>query len=267
MNEETRDRWPRPRFVFVAGLHRTGTSLIARSLGAHPRISAIAGSGAPEDEGCYLQGAIPHTALDGIPGHYATDERQHLVEGCTFDRLETRDRMLSDWTPWFDRQADWWLEKSPVNLTRMRLYQQLFPMSHFVVVLRHPAIMAEALQKWSHRSVGELTKYGLDAYDRMQTDLDYLHCATVIRYEDLVARPETIRQALFAFLELPDHVSSIAIRNGNADYEAATPIDRQTEARLARLGYGAGGEVHEIAPVVRHPLRNIKERTERLLIS
>ena len=109
------------RFVFVAGLHRTGTSLLARILAGHCDVSAITDAPVPENEGCYLQGAIPHTALDGRPGHYATDPSQHHTENSPRNTLETRRRILEDWSPWFAPDRKWWLEKSPVNLTRMRL--------------------------------------------------------------------------------------------------------------------------------------------------
>ena len=69
------------RHIFVAGLHRSGTSLIARLLAEHPDIAAITDAPVPESEGCYLQGAIPHAARHGVPGHFATDPEQHLVEG------------------------------------------------------------------------------------------------------------------------------------------------------------------------------------------
>ena len=84
---------PRSRFVFVAGLHRTGTSLLARIIAAHPAISAIENAPVPESEGCYLQGAIPHTALDGRPGHYATDPLQHHTEQSPWNTLETQRRL------------------------------------------------------------------------------------------------------------------------------------------------------------------------------
>ena len=247
------------RFVCVAGLHRTGTSLTARILASHPSVSAIAGSRVPEDEGCYLQGAIPHTAKDGLPGHYATDPAQHHIEGSRYDTLETRNRLLADWSGWFDPAAPWWLEKSPVNLTRMRLLQQLLPRTHFIVILRHPQAMAAALAKWSDRDAGELVDYALDAYDKMAEDLAFLHAVVVLRYEDLVARPDAIRAGLLAFLELDDHDPGIAIRAGNADYRLAGEV-RETQAdRLARWGYAPGGGIESFEPVIRHPLRSVRE--------
>ena len=56
----------------------------------------------PEDEGCYLQGGIPHTALHGKPGHFATDPAQHFTERSGWNTLETKHRLLEDWSPWFD---------------------------------------------------------------------------------------------------------------------------------------------------------------------
>ena len=247
------------RFVCVAGLHRTGTSLTARILASHPSVSGIEGSRMPEDEGCYLQGAIPHTAKDGLPGHYATDPAQHHVEGSRYDTLETRNRLMADWSGWFDPDAPWWLEKSPVNLTRMRLLQQLLPRTQFIVILRHPQVMAAALAKWSDRDPGELVDYALDAYARMAEDVAYLHAAVVLRYEDLVAGPDAVRAGLFAFLELDDHDPGIAIRPGNADYQVDGSVSETQADRLARWGYTPGGGVEPFEPTIRHPLRAVRK--------
>ena len=257
----------RNRFVFVAGLHRTGTSLLTSLLAQHPAISTISGSPVPENEGCYLQGAIPHTALHGRPGHYATDPAQHLVESGPFDNLPTRDRMLADWSRWFDPQAAWWLEKSPVNLIRMRLYQQLFPTCQFVVILRHPEKMAAALAKWCDRPAAELIDYALAAYRIMLEDFSRLHWAVVIRYEDLVADPRRYAAALFRFLDLPDNPVAMTIRDGNADYpDCARMSDRQA-AQSAVFGYGKGGKVLGFDPLLHHPQRAIREDVGRILVS
>ncbi|GAB5349883.1 sulfotransferase family protein [Alteriqipengyuania sp. 357] len=248
------------RYVFVAGLHRTGTSLLARLLGDHSRIAAIENAPVPENEGCYLQGAIPHTALHGRPGHFATDPAQHLIEGCAFDTLETKQRIESDWARWFGAGSPRRVEKSPVNLTRMRLYQQLFPTCQFVIILRHPAAMAAALRKWMADDASELIDYGLDAYDIVAQDLLYLHSALVIRYEDLVARD--LRPALFGFLGLdPGVPTAVALRDGNTDYDDLPRMRQGQINRASQWGYGADGAALPFEPIVRHPLRAIREAT------
>lgn len=251
------------RYVFVAGLHRTGTSLLAELVGSHPDIAAIEAAPVPENEGCYLQGAIPHTARDGIPGEYATDPAQHLTERDLLNTLETKVRLEREWGDWFDPAKPWRIEKSPVNLTRMRLLQGLFPLAQFVIVTRHPAFMAQALAKWSDKGADELAYYGARAYSRMLADLDYLHAAMVLRYEDLVRNPPRSLRAIEAFLDLPERISPRKLRDGNTDYNPA----RGSAGTVEELGYGANGTVNPHRGWVRHPLRAVRERTEAILAS
>lgn len=252
------------RYLFVGGLHRTGTSILARLLAAHPSIAGIENAPVPENEGCYLQGGIPHTAMHGRPGHYATDPAQHLIEGCAFDTLETKQRMEADWSGWFTGPSQWRIEKSPVNLTRMRLYQQIFPTCQFIVILRHPAVMAAALAKWVDKDPAQLIDYGLDAYDIVARDLCHLHAVAVIRYENLVNG--ALLPGLFAFLDLPVRSSpAIELRDGNSHYDCLPAMSTEQVARAREWGYGVNGEVLPIEPIVRHPLRSIRETTREAL--
>ncbi|KAF0676009.1 sulfotransferase family protein [Profundibacterium mesophilum] len=254
---------PRHRYVFVGGLHRSGTSLTARLLARHPSISGIEGAPVPENEGVYLQGAIPHTARHGIPCHFATDPAQHLIEGCVHDRLETRIRLEADWAPWFEPDAPWRVEKSPVNLTRMRLYQQLFPLSQFVVVLRHPQAVAAAMAKWTGRPVHELVAHWIEAHDRLLSDLPHLHAVMVMRYEDLAADPAGCAARLHAFLDLPASgaVMEEDIRDGNLDYaSAAKPMEAEMARAVSRWGYSDALRADpSYRGELRHPLRRVAE--------
>jgi len=47
------------QYVFIAGLHRSGTSVLARCLREHPQISGFRNTGVPEDEGQHLQDVYP----------------------------------------------------------------------------------------------------------------------------------------------------------------------------------------------------------------
>ena len=249
------------RYVFVGGLHRSGTTLVARALEAHPDVRGLSHAPVPEGEGVYLQGAIPHTARHGVPGAFAEDEAQHLVEGGRHDTLEVRDRLRSDWEPWFAPGGLWRVEKSPVNLLRARLYQQLFPASQFVFVVRHPVASARAVAKWSDRSEAALLGHWEAAHRRLVDDLSHLHAWLVLRLEDLVASPDGEVARLFAFLGLdpvPPHRP--VERDGNEGYLAAgdaPPLGPMGRA----FGYAAGEPrpVRASAHRGAHPLRAVRE--------
>ena len=239
------------RYVFVGGLHRSGTSLVARLLEEHPQISGIQGAPVPENEGCYLQGAIPHTARHGIPCHFATDLDQHLVEGCAFDTLATRERLEADWAPWFDAAKPWRVEKSPVNLTRMRLYQALFPLSQFIVVVRRPGFVAAAMRKWTDMGDDAVMRHWAEAHSIVEEDLTYIHRWLLVRYEDLVRNPVRERERMFDFLGLPVCPSALAIRDGNDRYRS-TVSDAASDEKP--FGYGPR------AVAGRHVLRTVNEK-------
>ena len=247
------------RFIFIAGLHRTATSLLADMLGQHSAIATIANAPVPEQEGAYLQGAIPHTAQHGRPGHFATDPAQHYTEGHPHNSLETRDRLWSDWKGWFDCARPWLLEKSPVNLIRMRLLQALFPTSKFIVILRHPQMMAAALQKWTDQSEDDLTRYGLQAYRQMAEDLPHLHSYFVLRYEDMIAAPDRCIGALHAFMDLPPEPVTHDLRDGNLDYDVREELVPELQKGLAEWGYTPGGGTSAFDPLIDDPLRHVRE--------
>ena len=256
-----------PRYVFVGGLHRSGTSLVARLIAAHPEVAAMTGTGVPEDEGVFLQGAIPHTARHGVPGRFAFDPAQHHTEDSPFNRLETLRRLERDWEPHFPPDRPWRLEKSPVNLLRTRLYQQFFPMAHFVLVVRHPYAVAQATGKWSDDGTLALVRHWAHAHELMLEDLRFLHAALVLRYEDLCDDPAATLWSVFRFLQLdPGLARPGPVREGNADYAGLTGLSLPDEA--VRLGYRPSlfdRDLLSPALAVRHPLRAVREAVAEAL--
>ena len=248
-----------PRYLFIGGLHRSGTSLVNRLANALPGAGGITGSAAPENEGVYLQGAIPHTAQSGRPMHFATDPAQHLTEDHPLNRLETVIRLERDWAPWFAPDLRWRVEKSPVNLTRMRLLQQLFPMAQFVVMLRHPEAVAASVASWVDAAPGALIDHWIAAQAQMLADLPHLHAVMVLRYEDVTAEPDRALRRIAAFLDLPPAALPEGIGDGNRAYEGAERMTAGQALEAARWGYGPGLSVGPWEGLVQHPLRAVRE--------
>lgn len=204
----------RERHVFVGGLHRSGTSLVARMLAAAEGATGLVGTGFMEDEGHYLHDVVPSVRDFGGPGRFAFDERSHLVEPAS-GAQELRDRLVAAWHPyWGDPQAAIRIEKSPQNLLQARFLQGVFPDAAFVMVLRHPAAVALATRKWTgigppgarrflpKRSLHSLIEHWVVAHDRFAQDRGMLADVRVVRFEDVVADPSIVSEDLMSHLGL-----------------------------------------------------------------
>lgn len=248
-----------PRYVFVGGLHRSGTSLVNRLVQGLPGIGGITGAPVPENEGVYLQGAIPHTAQSGRPMFFATNPDEHLTEDHPLNALETRLRLDHDWDPWFADGLTWRVEKSPVNLTRMRLLQQLFPLAQFIIVVRHPEAIAASVASWLDQPAAALHQHWVDAHRQLMGDLPYIHAVLVVRYEDIVADTGAAVRQLAAFLDTTATGPTEVIRDGNAAYTGASSFNSGLVSAAADWGYAPELKIQPFAPIVQHPLRAVRE--------
>ena len=93
------DRMTDHRLVFVGGLHRSGTTPLARCLAAHRQISGFANTGAEEDEGQHLQTVYPPARAHGGPGRFALSAAAHLTETSPLLTPEAATILLQQWTP------------------------------------------------------------------------------------------------------------------------------------------------------------------------
>lgn len=235
-------------FVFVTGLHRTGTSLLHRLLRAHPHIGGFANTGVYEDEGQHLQSVVPSAMAYGGPGRFGFDARAYLDETSPLATRENARKLFDEWAPHWDLSKQYLVEKSPTTLVRMRFFQALFPNSVFVVILRHPIAVTKATGKWAKTNTRTLMEHTTRCYERAADDLPHLHRHFVLRYEDLVAQPERALVAVCQFIGVPPIPLAEPVRaDVNSRYFHAwrhgplafrrRRIARDYEARVRRLGY------------------------------
>jgi hypothetical protein len=237
------------RFVFIAGLHRSGTSLLFQCLREHPLISAFANTGVPEDEGQHLQSVYETGRRYGGPGIFGFDPNAALTESSSLVREDSRSRLFADWARYWDLEKPVLLEKSPPNLIRTRFLQALFPNSYFLVLLRHPLAVSYATQKWSGTSLEALIEHWLVCHDRFLEDKSHLQRVLVLRYEDFVSAPRSVLETIYGFLRIPAHPTGLEVlahsnqsyfqrwqHHRTASIEVESLISRY-EPRVRRFGY------------------------------
>jgi hypothetical protein len=191
------------RFVFLAGLHRSGTTLLARLLAAHPEISGFSDTGAPADEGQHLQTVYPSDHEHGRPGRFGFAPEMHLTEASPLVSDENALRLFEEWSPHWDLSCRFLLEKSPPNLLKTRFLQALYPDSAFIVIVRHPIPVSIPTAKWrGTRRFDRMFEHWVHCHALFAADREHLNRVHVLQYEQLVSDPAGQLRRIFDFLEL-----------------------------------------------------------------
>ncbi len=206
------------KFLFIGGLHRSGTSILHRLLREHPQTSGFDNTGVMEDEGQHLQSVFASAHHYGGPGRFAFNEAAHLTEQSELINQANRDKLLREWGAYYDFSKDVLLEKSPPNLVRSRFFRELFPSARFVFIVRHPIAVTLATEKWSNSSLLEGFQHWQQAHAILLDDIRDAGDCLLIRYEDLVAKPEQYLDAICDLLEIPYFSAKENVENHNKKY-------------------------------------------------
>ena len=213
-------------FIFVGGLHRSGTWLQTHCLESHPLISRLAGmnvKGVLEAEskleGQYHQTVYPVEKYYGGAGRLGFHPEVHLTEQSLLVTPANREKLFSEWKRYWDLSKPFLLEKTPTNLVRSRFLQAMFPASYFIFMMRHPAAVALAQQKWSGTSVYSLIEHWLVCYEMLREDMGYLKRSMLVRYENFVSDPVSQMARVHSFLGIEPNDTSQKVRSdGNEPY-------------------------------------------------
>ncbi len=183
--------------VFLGGLHRSGTTLVASLIAAHDDASGFSRTGVPQDEGQHLQDLYPTARAFGGPGRFALAPDAHMTEESPLVNPANAARLFSQWAGHWDLTRRVLVEKSPPNLIRSRFLQALFEEARFVMVLRHPVAVALSTQRWtSELSLEDLLEHWCAAWETFEEDRPHLARVSFVRYEDLVHEPRATLDAL-----------------------------------------------------------------------
>ncbi len=250
--------------VFVGGLHRSGTTLLARLLASHPDATGLEGTGVPEDEGQHLQAVYPAAERLGGSGRFAINSGAHMIETAPQSTRENAQQLWDAWRPYWDSDRSFLIEKSPPNLMKGRFLQALFPSASFVFIVRHPVTVTLATRKWRRRtSLPKLMENWFAGHDVARDDLPHLQRVHLVSYEWLLADPTSTMAEVADSLSMTGEVDVSSVDGSGSDlYEkqwrellasknrGATKAHRLYCERAKALGY----DLDDLRRAPRHPL-------------
>lgn len=190
------------KYVFVCGLHRSGTSVLGRNIARLENCTGFKNTGILMDEGQCLQDVYPIAAEYGGVGRFGFDPRTHRTETSELLTPENVARLRASWHAYWDNNKTIFVEKTPGNLLMTRFLQAAFPNSYFVVIRRHPVAASMAGQKWTVNvtSLDNLFAHWLHCHELFEADKKYLKHVYELKYEDYVANPAKYHEEIAKFL-------------------------------------------------------------------
>ena len=193
------------KILFVAGLHKSGTSILFKCIREHPSISGFHGTNVPQDEGQFLQTVFPPAKQFGGPGAFGFNSSMHLTESSPLATDGNKEKLYSEWSRFWDTLKPVLLEKSPPNLLKTRFLQSLFPGSFFAAIIRHPIPVSYSTRQWSRTSLMSLLFHWLQCHRIFLEDKVLLRNCFVLRYEDFVRRPDEWLGKIYDFIGVERH--------------------------------------------------------------
>ncbi len=195
----------RPLFLF--SLPRAGSTLVQRIISAHPQIATVS-------EPWLLLHQLYVFRSSGLYAEYAhdcvvmaTEDFCLQLPGGRADYLaEVRKMVLNLYRKAAGDEATYFLDKTPRYHFVAQEIMEMFPDARFVFLWRNPlAVVGSIVETWQ-RGKWKLHEYGIDLFggvERLCEAFDQRGDNSIaLRYEDLLAEPDTHWPKLFEFLEL-----------------------------------------------------------------
>ncbi|TVQ38456.1 MAG: sulfotransferase [Geminicoccaceae bacterium] len=225
------------KFLFIGGLHRSGTTLLHQCITDHPALNRFRTTNVPEDEGQFLQTVYPDDYAYGGPGQIGFFPAAHLTETSPLATPAHAAQIAREWSGYWEKDAALHTEKTPRNLLQSRFLNALFPQSRFVFLVRHPIAVAMATRKWALAPLSNLVLHWLACHETLLADIEHLNDFKIFRYEDFIRKPQAVVDQVYDLVNVPTVPLKRRVRaDGNRDYEAEWQ-ELQRWARLKRYSF------------------------------
>ncbi len=199
--------------IFVTGIARSGTTLIATVLGAHPKIAAM-----PDESHFFFLQNYRYLSLPGLPTTVLRNGLKMARSRADLFDVIARHYLASS------NAGSRFLEKTPWNAEILPELQSSFYNAHFIFIVRDPRDTYASLiraQTLSNPDVASYADYWLrNVNGYLNADPQRVH---LMRYEDFVSDPqaEASKACAFLGLEFEQSILSDEARKESASVYAA----------------------------------------------
>jgi O-antigen/teichoic acid export membrane protein len=226
------------KFVFVGGLHGSGTSRVASMLGLHRLVSAPRAMQRPGHEGEDVR-LFEGPLAQADPDNPTVSGAAHLTEASPHSPPESAEQLLQSWRSYWDLSRQVLVESSAQNLLRARFLQGLFPGAYFIMIMRHPIAVIEAGRKRPSSGRSSRLEQWVTVHEAMADDIGHLDRVLVVRYEDLLTGGDSEYRRMLEFLDLPwaPAVTDLDLSGNDAYYRSFTagrPLARMAARKAVR---------------------------------
>lgn len=195
--------------IFVVGVPRSGTTLLARLLAHHAGVCNRGELG-------WLDVAVQRLSLA------PAGQRQPLEEAAALYAAQLRQD---------DTEARWFIDKQPLNLLHVDLIMAMWPHARIIVCQRGPRDTALSLWSQSFHDAAHDYAYDFDDIAALMQGcarlaahwlMRYPNAVRSVRYEELVASPDASVAALLPWLGLPSSAAVPAAPSSGDDIRTAS---------------------------------------------
>jgi len=127
------------KWVFIIGCYNSGTTLLAEIFEKHPELSVL------PDEGVMLTNQLPRPEDFGWRRMWCQCENDMKIEDGK--AAKTARIIKKQWSHFVKKNSDIVVEKSIANATRLAFFQEHFPNSYFIYIVRNGYAVAEGISR------------------------------------------------------------------------------------------------------------------------
>ena len=187
------------KYIFICGLHRSGTSTLAKIIGTSNLVTTHTNTNVPENEGQHIQSVYDPASKHGGPGKFGFDKEYHYTEKSYLLTQKNNNKIINEWSKYWDLNKSILIEKSPPNIIHTRYLQEIVPNSYFIIIIRHPFAVAIATKKWNNQSLDKHIDHWLYVHEILYNDLKKIKKYLILKYEEL--NIDTFENNINNFLE------------------------------------------------------------------